>query len=142
MSEAVPTPRLPRRHGPSRAGEPLAPLRLRVTPTMAGGIDAAAMAAGVTGASWVRGVLADRLGMDALDDRQPVRRYGGGSPDAMALTALRLQLRQTGGLITQGAKEARLAGIPTHPDLEDALAQVREAIGIITAWQAERSASA
>ena len=55
-----------------------------------------------------------------------------------ALTALRLQLRQTGGLITQGAKEARLAGIPTHPDLEAALADIKHAIAVIQEWQDAR----
>ena len=124
-----------RRQGPSRVGEPLAPMRLRVSRTMAATIDASALNAGLTGAAWVRGVLADRLGMEDAADRQPVRAYGGGGPDVAALTALRLQLRQTGGLITQGAKEARLAGIPTHPDLEDALAQVRQALTVIMGWQ-------
>ena len=122
-----------RRHCPSRAGQPLVPLRLRVSPTMATGIDAAASAAGLTGAAWVRAVLADRLPLDDLAHRQPVRAYGGGGPDAAALTALRLQLRQTGGLITQGAKEARLAGIATHPDLELALADIKHAIAVIAA---------
>lgn len=124
-----------RRGGPSQTGEPLYPLRLRVTRGMAAGIDAAAMAVGLTGAAWVRGVVADRLDMDDPADRQPVRRYSGGGPDAAALTALRLQLRQTGGLITQGAKESRLAGIPTHPDLEMALADIKHALAVITEWQ-------
>ena len=105
---------------------------------MAIAIDAAAALDGLTSAAWVRAVLADRLGMDGQADRQPVRAYGGGGPNAAALTALRLQLRQTGGLVTQGAKEARLAGIPTHPDLEAALADIKHAIAVIQGWQDAR----
>ena len=67
-------------------------MRLRVSRTMAASIDAAALTAGLTGAAWVRGALADRLGMKDAADRQPVRTYGGGGPEAAALTALRLQL--------------------------------------------------
>lgn len=131
-------PRPPRRHGPSRAGSPMVRPHYRMSIDMAEAIDAAAAREGLTAPAWLRAVVGDRLGMEDAADRQPVRAYGGGGPDAAALTALRLQLRQTGGLITQGAKEARLAGIPTHPDLEDALAQVREAIAVITAWQRMR----
>lgn len=130
-----------RRHGPSRAGEPLGPLRLRVTRGMAAGIDAAALAAGLTGAAWVRAVLADRLALDDLADRQPVRCYGGGGLDAAALTALRLQLHETGGLLVQVAKVARQEGqAARHADAEAALADVREAVSIVAAWQAERAA--
>ncbi len=140
-SKVVNAPRSPRRHGPSRTGEPLAPMRLRVTPTMAAGIDAAALAAGQTGAAWVRGVLADRLALDGQADRQPVRRYGGGGPDAASLTALRLQLHETGGLLTQVAKVARQEGqAARHAVAEAALADVREAVSIVAAWQAERMA--
>lgn len=103
---------------------------------MAAGIDAAAATAGLTGASWVRGVLADRLRMDGAADRQPVRRYGGGGPDAAAMTALRLQLHETGGLLVQVAKVARLEGeAARHADAEAALADVREAVSIVAAWQ-------
>ena len=132
---------LSRRHGPSRAGTPMVRPHYRMSSDMVGAIDAAAAEAGLTAPAWLRAVVADRLGMDSPADRQPVRAYGGGSPDAAALTALRLQLRQTGGLITQGAKEARLAGIPTHPDLEAALADIQHVIGIIAAWQADRQAA-
>lgn len=141
MSDAAPAPRPPRRQGPSRVGEPLAPLRLRVTRRMAEGIDAAAAAAGQTGAAWVRAALADRLGLEGQADRQPVRRYGGGGPDAAAMTALRLQLHETGGLLVQVAKVARIEGhAARHADAEAALADVREAVSIVAAWQAERSA--
>lgn len=134
-------PRPPRRQGPSRVGERLAPLRLRVSRNMAVNIDAAALSAGQTGAAWVRAVVADRLGMEDAADRQPVRRYGGGGPDAAALTALRLQLHETGGLLTQVAKVARLAGeAARHADAEAALADVKEAISIVSVWQAERAA--
>lgn len=112
--------------------------RWRISNALAERVNAAALTAGLTGAAWVRALLADRLALDGLADRQPVRTYGGGGPDAVALTALRLQLRQTGGLITQGAKEARLAGIPTHPDLEAALADIKHAIAVIQEWQDAR----
>ena len=142
MTDAATAPRPARRQGPSRAGEPLAPLRLRVSRTMASGIDAAAANAGLTGAAWVRAVLADRLGIDDLADRQPVRAYGGAGPDAAALTALRLQLHQTGGLLTQVAKVARQEGqVTLHADAEAAIADIKEAAAIVAAWQAERMAT-
>lgn len=125
----------PRRNGPSRVGMPLLPLRLRVTRMMAEKIDIAAAAAGLTGAAWLRAIVADRLTMNSQADRQPVARYNVNSPDLAALTALRLQLRQTGGLITHGAKAARLAGIPTHPNLETALADIKHAITVISEWK-------
>ena len=129
------TPRPARRQGPSQAGERMERQRFRMSDAMAYAISTAAKDAGLTAPAWLRGLVADRLGMSSPADRQPVQAYGGGGPDAAALTALRLQLRQTGGLITQGAKEARLAGIPTHPDLEDALAQVRQALTLLMGWQ-------
>ena len=127
------------RRGPSRAGLPMVRPHYRMSLDMAYAIDAAAAREGLTAPAWVRAVVADRLGIDSSADRQPVRRYGGSGPDSAALTALRLQLRKTGGLITQGAKEARLAGIPTHPDLELALADIKHAIAVIAAWQDDRS---
>ncbi len=114
------------------------PLRLRVSPAMQDGIGRAAGAVGLSGAAWVRACLADRLSLENPADRQPVRAYGGGGADAAALTALRLQLRQACGLLTQGAKAARLAGIPTHPDLEAALADMHAATATVAAWQRER----
>lgn len=131
--------RHPRRHGPSRGGTPMVRPHYRMSAAMAVAIGAAAAREGLTAPAWLRAVVGDRLGMDDTADRQPVRAYGGGGPDAAAMTALRLQLRQTGGLITQGAKEARLAGIPTHPDLELALADIKHAITVIQGWQHARS---
>ena len=64
----------PPRNGPSRTGEPLTPLRLRVSRRMAGLIDQAATAAGTTGATWVRGAWSDCLSLDDPAERQPVRR--------------------------------------------------------------------
>ena len=125
----------PKRHGPSRVGVPMKPVRLRLSPTMVERVTEAARKKGWSDSTYMRCAIAHWLATTADDQVQVVRRYGGGGPDIAALTALRLQLRQTGGLITQGAKEARLAGIPTHPDLEDALAQVRQAITVITGWQ-------
>lgn len=131
-----------RRPGPSRTGAPLAPIRLRVSRDMADRIAQEAQAAGLTGGAWVRGVLADRLAMDDPADRQPVRAYGGGGPDAAALTALRMQLHETGGLLTQVAKVARRDGhAARHADAEATLAAIREAIAIIAEWQKERRAT-
>ena len=127
------------RSGPSRAGARLRPVRLRMSAAMAARMGERARAAGLTGGAYVRALIGRDLSLDDPADLQPVRRYGGGNPDAAAMTALRLQLRQTGGLITQGAKEARLAGIPTHRDLELALADIKHAIAVITSWQDDRS---
>ena len=143
MTIDIVKPSRTRRQGPSRAGEPLAPIRLRVSQAMAGRIDDEAARARLTGGAWVRGVLADRLAMDTAADRQPVARYGGGDPDAAALTALRMQLHELGGLLVQVAKVARLDGeAARHADAELTLAEVREAVGIVAQWQQERGRAA
>ena len=69
-------------------------------------------------------------------DLQPVRRYGGNNPDAQALTALRMQLHQLGGLLVQAAKVSRQGGdAALHGDAERTLVDVRAAIQTVAAWQ-------
>lgn len=112
------------------------PIRLRVSPTMADAIKAQSVKTGLSESAWMRAVIGKHLNLSEPADLQPVRRYGGGGPDAAALTALRMQLHQLGGLLTQNAKAARLAGHATeHAATEEVLADVREAIATIAAWQ-------
>lgn len=100
-------------------------------------INAAAASAGLTAPAWLRGLIAERLDMSDLADRQPVARYGGNGPDTAAISALRMQLHELGGLLVQVAKVARKEGMAErHADTEQTLAQVREAIGSVAAWQA------
>ena len=113
--------------------------RFRMTATMLQTIDAAARVADLTSPAWVRQVIADRLGMTDPTDLHPIQRYGGTGPDAAALMALRLQLNQLGGLLTQLAKVSRKNGdTALHADAEGTLAEVRDSIGIISKWQEER----
>ena len=129
-------PRPPCRNGPSRAGAQMVRPHYRMSAAMADGIDAAAASEGLTAPAWLRAVVADRLGMDSPADLQPVRRYGGGSPDAQAMSALRMQLHMLGGLLVQAAKVSRLDGdAELHADAERTLARVREAIATVSAWQ-------
>lgn len=108
---------------------------------MADAIKAQSMKTGLSESAWMRAVLGQHLFLTDPDDLQPVQRYGGGGPDAAALTALRMQLHQLGGLLTQNAKAARLAGHATeHATTEEVLADVREAIGTIATWQRHRGA--
>jgi hypothetical protein len=140
MDQTPTTPADHPRSGPSRVGAVMdVPLRLRVTRDTADAIVAAAAAAGETDASWVRGAIARVLDRGAAD-RQRVARYGGGGPDAAAMTALRMQLHELGGLLTQGAKQARVAGlVHIHADAEATLAAIREAITTVASWQRERA---
>ena len=118
---------------------PMQPIRLRVSPTMADAIKAQSMKTELSESAWMRAVIGQHLNLTDPDDLQPVRRYGGGGPDAAALTALRMQLHQLGGLLTQVAKVARLDGNSArHADAEGTLADVREAIRVIAAWQEAR----
>lgn len=127
---------LPRRSGPSRTGGRLRPIRLRISAAMAARMDERAKAAGITGGAYVRALIGRDLSMDDPADLQPVRRYGGGSPDAQALLALRMQLHMLGGLLVQTAKVSRLDGdAALHANAEQTLAQVREAIATVSAWQ-------
>lgn len=131
---------MPRRNGPSRAGTRMARPRFRMSRNMVAAISVAAKLAGLTAPAWLRQVVAERLSMDDPGDLQPVTRYGG-TPDGSAMHALRMQLHQTGGLLTQVAKVARKEGeAARHDDAEAALADVQAAIGIIKGWQAERNA--
>jgi hypothetical protein len=125
-----------RRSGPSRVGSPLAvPLRVRVSRETATAIAAAAAAVEESDGSWIRGILAQELKLDAAD-RQPVRRYGGLPEDAAALQALRLKLHELGGLLVQGASSTREAGrIDAHGDFEKTLAEIRAAIAVVKTWQ-------
>jgi hypothetical protein len=98
---------------------------------------------GLTLGAWVRGILATHLDLTDPEHTQPVRRYCGGGPDAAALHALRMQLHELGGLLVQVSKSARLDGSASrHADAEETLAQVREAISTIAAWQDERRTAA
>ena len=129
----------PQRHGPSRVGVPMQPVRLRLSPTMVRRVAEAARENGWTDSTWMRCAIAHRLASRGEDQLQVVRRYGGGGPDAAAMTALRLQLHQLGGLLTQVAKVARTDGeAARHADAEATLADVRAAIATVAAWQAER----
>lgn len=129
------------RNGPSRAGEPMRRPRFRMSRSMVEAISKAAAKAGLTTPAWLRDVVADRLDMPDSADRQPVARYGGDGPDATAMHALRMQLHETGGLLTQVAKVARKEGESArHADAEAALADVRAAIRVIAGWHAERNA--
>lgn len=130
----------PRRSGPSRIGEAMeVPLRLRVTRATADAIAVAAAVAGETDASWLRGVIARALELGD-ENRQRVFRYGGAGPDRAALTALRMQLHELGGLLIQGARQARIAGlVHVHADTEATLAAVREAVATVATWQRERT---
>lgn len=124
-----------RRSGPSRAGEPMTRPRFRMSRDMVEAIDQAAAATQLTAPAWLRQVVADRLAMSDPADLQPVQRYGG-SPDSNALHALRMQLHETGGLLTQVAKVARREGSPElRADAEAALAELRVAVSIIAEWQ-------
>ena len=128
-----------RRHGPSRVGLPMQPVRLRLPPGMVRRVTEAAREEGWTDSTWMRCAIAHRLASRGEDQLQVVRRYGGGGPDAAAMTALRLQLHQLGGLLTQVAKVARTDGeAARHADAEATLADVRAAIATVAAWQAER----
>ena len=110
--------------------------RFRMSTDMVESVNKAAASAGLTAPAWLRGVVADRLDMTDPADLQPVRRYGGGSPDAQALTALRMQLHGLGGLLVQTAKVSRLDGdAALHADAERTLAHVRAAIQTVAAWQ-------
>lgn len=135
-NEIIPPPR-PRRAGPSRAGVPMLPgMPVRMPPGLHAAVTEAARTKGVTIAAWVRGVLADRLSLDEMDDRQPVQAYGGAGPDLAALTALRMQLHELGGLLVQVAKVSRQEGhAAQHADAEATLADVRETIGMVAIWQ-------
>lgn len=114
--------------------------RFRMSRDMVEAVDRAAASAGLTAPAWMRATVADRLDMPDPADRQPVQRYGGGSPDVQALTALRMQLHETGGLLVQVAKVARQEGATQrHADAEAALADVRAAVGVVTTWQAEKA---
>ena len=117
-------------------GERLRPVRLRMSAAMAARMDERARAAGLTGGAYVRALIGRDLSMDDPADLQSVRRYGGGSPDAQALSALRMQLHMLGGLLVQTAKVSRLDGdAALHADAEQTLAQVRAAIATVSAWQ-------
>ena len=135
-NEITPPPR-PRRAGPSRVGVPMLPgLPVRMPPALHAAVSEAARIEGVTSAAWVRSVLADRLSLDDVDDRQPVQAYGGAGPDLAALTALRMQLHELGGLLVQVAKVSRQEGqVARHAEAEATLADVREAIGMVAMWQ-------
>jgi len=131
----------PRRNGPSRAGTHMARPRFRMSSDMVKAVGKAAASEGLTAPAWLRGVVADRLDMPDPADRQPVARYGGDGPDAAAMTALRMQLHELGGLLAQVAKVARKEGMAErHADTEQTLAHVRGAIGIVAGWQATRAA--
>jgi hypothetical protein len=53
-----------------------------------------------------------------------------------------MQLHELGGLLVQVSKASRLSGEShRHADAEATLAQVREAISTIAAWQDERTAA-
>lgn len=131
------------RHGPSRAGTPMMRPRFRMSAAMVDAIGAAAARKGLTAPAWLRAIVANHLGMPEQADRQPVRAYGGDGPDAAALTALRMQLHELGGLLVQLAKVARLDGeAARHADAEHTLAEVREAIGTVARWQRERGTAA
>lgn len=132
-----------RRPGPSPIGSPLGyPVPLRMSPDMRDAADTAAKAQGLTLGAWVRSVLSEKLDLTDPEHVQPVRRYGGGGPEAAALHALRMQLHELGGLLVQVSKTSRLEGLAArHADAEETLAQVREAIGIISTWQDERTAA-
>ena len=133
------THRPPRRGGPSRAGSPMKRPHFRMSAAMAEAIGATAAREGLTAPAWVRAVVADRLEMPDQADRQPVARYGGKPPDARGVVALRLQLRQLGGLLTQVAKVSRKDGYAaTHAHAEETLARIRDAIAVIGTWEAEK----
>lgn len=137
VEAAAPAPVRPRRRdGPSRIGAPMSvPLRVRVTRRMVEAITEAAAAAGESDGSWIRGLLARELKLDA-EDRQPVRRYGGLPEDAATLQALRMQLHELGGLLVQGARSTREAGrIDAHADFEETLAEIRAAVAVVKTWQ-------
>ncbi len=54
-----------------------------------------------------------------------------------------MQLHELGGLLVQVSKASRLSGEShRHADAEDTLAQVREAISTVAAWQDERRTAA
>jgi hypothetical protein len=111
--------------------------RFRMSAAMVDAIDAAAAQARLTAPAWVRFIVADHLDMPDSADRQPVERYGGKSPEARELVALRLQLRQLGGLVTQVAKVSRKDGhAAAHADAEETLARIRDAIAVIGTWEA------
>lgn len=125
-----------RRSGPSRTGDKLRPVRLRMSPAMAERMGARAKATGLTDGAYVRALVGRDIDLSDPADLQPVRRYGGGSPDAQALTALRLQLHMLGGLLVQTAKVSRKEGdAALHADAEQTLADVRAAIQTVAAWQ-------
>ena len=129
-----------RRSGPSRTGDKLRPVRLRMSAAMSARMNERAKNAGLTGGAYVRALIGRDLSLDDPADLQPVIRYGG-TPDGNAMHALRMQLHQTGGLLTQVAKVARKEGeAARHGDAEAALADVQAAIDIIKGWQAERNA--
>ena len=131
----MPVPKV-RRNGPSRAGDRLRPVRLRMSATMAQRMGEKAKAAGLTDGAYIRALVGRELDINDLADLQPVRRYGGGSPDTQALSALRMQLHVLGGLLVQTAKVSRLAGdAMTHANAERTLADVRAAIQTVASWQ-------
>ena len=126
-----------KRQGPSGTGVPMTPVRFRLTPGMLEQVKAAAKAKGWTDSTWMRCAIAHRLSMTDEDHMQIVRRYGGNGPDAAAMTALRLQFHQLGGLLTQVAKVSRKDGDSAcHANAERTLAEVREAIATVAGWQA------
>lgn len=126
-----------RRQGPSRTGNRMRPIRLRMSPAMVEAMASHARSTGMTDGAYMRALVGRDLDLVDPADLQPVRRYGGGSPDAQALTALRLQLHQLGGLLVQTAKVSRKEGdVPLHADAEQTLADVRDAIATVATWQA------
>lgn len=140
MSQTIPrnesVGKLSKRAGPSRTGDRLRPVRLRMSAAMAARMAERAKAIGLTDGAYVRALVGRDLDMAEPADLQPVRRYGGGGPDAQALTALRLQLHMLGGLLVQAAKVSRKEGDAVlHSDAEQTLADVRAAIQTVAAWQ-------
>ena len=121
---------------PSRA---MRPIRLRVSPTMADAIKTESIKTGLSESAWMRSAIAQYLDMTDPADLQPVRAYGSVGPDAAAMNALRMQLHELGGLLTQVAKVSRLIGDSSlHANAEATLADVREAIATVAGWQEEK----
>lgn len=115
------------------------PIPIRLSIRTHDSVTDAAIRADLTISSYVRSIIGQHLHLTDPEDLQPVRRYGGGAPDLAALTALRMQLHQLGGLLTQVAKVSRTEGNASlHADAEGTLAEIREAIAIIAVWQEER----
>ena len=124
------------RNGPCRIGIRMERPRFRMSGDMIRAINAAALSSGLTAPAWLRQVVADRLAMSDPADIQPVQSYGGAGPHAAALTALRMQLHELGGLLIQLAKVSRLDGkAEHHADAEHTLAEIRQAIAQVAVWQ-------